>query len=289
MPILEPAIRPPAEANSFLLQVTSGCSANDCTFCGAYLNKPFQIKSLAEINEDIRLGARYYPETRRVFLMDGDALVLTNNKLIPILEVLNANFPLLNRIASYANGYNITRRSNAELMALYEHKLRLIYLGLESGSQEILDNCTKKSSAEEMITAVQRAQQFNIKGSVMVLLGLGGKKKSAIHVKDSIEALNKMQPRYLSFLTLMLVPGTKLFKEAQQGLFQELTPYEHLQELYDILAGLELKQTIVRANHASNYLNIEGRYPQDKQKILTFLKSGLDKKIGLKPELFRGL
>jgi radical SAM superfamily enzyme YgiQ (UPF0313 family) len=215
MPIIEPAIRPPAEADSFLLQVTLGCSVDSCTFCGAYKKKPFCAKDPTEISADIRGHAKRYPDTRRVFLMDGDALALANGKLVPILKELQAAFPQLTRVSSYANGCNILRKTDAELAELAEHRLSLIYMGLESGSQAVLDRCRKASSVEDMVTAVRRAADLGIKSSVIVLLGLGGKRHSGEHVEGTIKALNRMQPRYLSFLSLMVIPGTPLAKEVR--------------------------------------------------------------------------
>ncbi len=289
MPIIEPVIRPPAEADSFLLQVTTGCTANQCIFCGAYLNKPFQVKSMVEITADIKEESRFYPETRRIFLMDGDALAASNVKLIPILELLNKTFPKLSRIASYANGYNITGRSEQELRQLSDYKLRLIYIGLESGSQEILNRCRKRSTVDEMILAVRRAEQAGIKSSVIVLLGLGGKKDSEMHVRETIKALNRMQPRYLSFLSLMLIPGTPLWENAKDGRFEALSAIELLRETQAIIAGLELEKTIFRTDHASNYLPLEGRFPADKAKLMAVLDAAIQGKIYLKPEFLRGL
>ncbi len=289
MPIIEPAIRPPSEADSFLLQVTMGCSSNGCTFCGAYLGKPFRMKELREVLSDLEEGGRLLPETRRVFLMDGDALALSNERLIPILEKIQSTFPQLTRIASYANGYNIVRRSREELKALREAGLRLIYIGLESGSQKVLDRCRKRSTAEEMIQAVRSAEEAGIKSSVIVLLGLGGREFSAEHVRETVTALNQMAPKYLSFLSLMLVPGTPLSEEADFGHFEELDSQELLREALGIVQGLELQGTIFRMNHASNYLPLEGRFPQDKAKICSLLRSAVDGKVRLRPEFFRGL
>ncbi|MFH1428195.1 MAG: radical SAM protein [Candidatus Margulisiibacteriota bacterium] len=289
MPIIEPSIRPPAEAYSFLLQVTTGCSANSCTFCGAYKGKEFRRKDYSEIYRDIDEYAAVYPDTRRVFLMDGDALVLKNEKLLPILGKLYGSFPKLTRISSYANGYNITSRSDAELKELYDNKLRLIYIGLESGSQAILDSCNKKPTADEMVQAVLLADNAGIKSSVIVLLGLGGKNRSSEHVQATIAALNLMQPRYLSFLSLMLIPGTKMYADAVCGSFQELDSMELLRESHDILQGLEMKKTLFRSNHASNYLPLEGTLPNDKEKLLYMLKAALSGGISLKPEYLRGL
>ncbi|MFC1478771.1 radical SAM protein [Candidatus Margulisiibacteriota bacterium] len=289
MPIIEPSIRPPAEAYSFLLQVTTGCSANTCTFCGAYKGKEFRIKDYSEIYSDIAEHAAMFPDTRRVFLMDGDVLVLNNEKLLPILRKLNEAFPRLTRISSYANGYNITSRTEDELRELYDHKLRLIYIGLESGSQSILDSCKKKPTADEMVKAVLMSDKAGIKSSVIVLLGLGGKSRSCEHIQATIAALNLMQPRYLSFLSLMLIPGTQMYADAESGSFKELDSLELLRESHDILQGLEMKKTIFRSNHASNYLPLEGALPNDKDKLLYMLKTALSGEIALKPEFMRGL
>ena len=284
MPIIEPSIRPPSEADSFLLQVTLGCSSNDCTFCAAYLNKPFAIKDSKEIIKDIEREARHSPDTRRVFLLDGDALAINNEKLLPILKKLDSSFPELARVSSYANGYNIVKRSDEELRALYEHKVQLVYIGLESGSQDILSRCRKRSSVNEMVEAVRKADKAKIKSSVIVLLGLGGRENSAEHVKATAEALNQMQPRYLSF-----VRGTPLYKQVKAGEFKELNPSELLKEAYDIISGLKLEKTIFRSNHASNYLALAGRFPHDKDVLLDQLQSALDGETGLRPEFLRGL
>ncbi len=289
MSIIEPVIRPPSEAESFLLQVTTGCSSNSCTFCGAYLNKPFKVKSFKEIKEDIEKGSNLYKGVRRVFLLDGDALVINNNKLLPVLKKVNEKFFKLSRIASYANGYNIKIRTKKELDELFEQKLSLIYIGLESGSQKILNFCKKRSTVEEMVEAVNRAFESGIKSSVIVLLGLGGKKFSNIHVQETIKALNRMQPRYLSFLSLMLIPGTDLFYQVQRSEFQELNPLELLKQSYDIIKGLDLKKTIFRSNHASNYISLAGRFPQDKEYLLRLLRLAINGEIKLKPEFLRGL
>ena len=289
MAIIEPVIRPPAEANSFLLQLTTGCSENTCTFCGAYKDKPFRIKDNEEVYSDIKEFAACYPDVRRVFLMDGDVLVLKNNKLLPVLQNLNGEFLKLSRISSYANGINISLKTDGDLKELYESKLRLIYMGLESGSKHVLAMCKKKSTVDEMIEAVSRCQAVGIKSSVIVLLGLGGRKYSDTHVKETIVALNRMQPRYLSFLSVMLIPGTELFRQAQAGDFQELNSMELLKETYDIINGLELTKTVFRTNHASNYLSLEGRLGNDKADLLNKIKLALNGESHLRPDFLRGL
>ena len=162
-------------------------------------------------------------------------------------------------------------------------------MGLESGSQGVLDRCGKSSSVEEMIEAVNKAAKAYIKSSVIVLLGLGGKKYSGEHVKGTVAALNRMQPRYLSFLSLMVIPGTPLAEKVRRGEFEELNPAELLKESYGIIKGLELKKTIFRSDHASNYLALEGAFPKDKTTLLNILESAIGGEIRLKPESLRGL
>jgi radical SAM superfamily enzyme YgiQ (UPF0313 family) len=167
--------------------------------------------------------------------------------------------------------------------------VQLVYIGLESGSQDILSRCRKRSSVNEMVEAVRKADKAKIKSSVIVLLGLGGRENSAEHVKATAEALNQMQPRYLSFLSLMVVRGTPLYKQVKAGEFKELNPSELLKEAYDIISGLKLEKTIFRSNHASNYLALAGRFPHDKDVLLDQLQSALDGETGLRPEFLRGL
>ena len=289
MPIIQPAIRPPAEANSFLLQLTTGCSSNTCAFCGAYKNKPFRIKPMEEIQGDIEAAAPFARQIRRVFLMDGDALVLDNEKLLPILKLLHASFPGLTRISSYANDYNILNRNDRDLQELHDNKLRLIYMGLESGSQRVLDSCGKKSTVEGMIRTVNRCSAAGIKSSVIVLLGLGGKKLSEEHILKTAEALNRMQPSLLSFLSLMLIPGTPLEERQREGDFQLPAPRDLLREALGILSRLELEKTVFRSNHASNHLPLQGRLPADRDRLCAILQDAVDGKHILRPDQLRGL
>jgi radical SAM superfamily enzyme YgiQ (UPF0313 family) len=287
MPLVEPVIRPPSEARSFLLQVTTGCSSNSCTFCGAYNTKKFRIKDQGEISADIEDGARCDPATRRVCLMDGDALAAGNDVIVPVLDELASAFPRLSRVASYANGSNITARGDEELRELSRRRLSLIYMGLESGSEEVLKRCRKRSTAAEMTAAVRRADEAGIKSSIIVLLGLGGRDLRDEHVAGTIRALNEMQPRYLAFLSLMLIPGTPLHRQERRGGFHMPGPEELLAETRDILAGLKLDGTIFRSNHASNHLPLEGRLPADRERLLTAIDDALAGRRPLRPEEWR--
>ncbi|MBN1410425.1 MAG: radical SAM protein [Spirochaetales bacterium] len=289
MPVIHPIIRPPSEADSFLLQITTGCSSNTCSFCGAYRDKKFTIKDLPEIIDDIDLMATRDLGVRRVFLMDGDALAVKNKLLLPVLSRLKRSFPRIKRISSYANDYNILSRSAEELKTLSDLGLKLIYIGLESGSQKILDACGKRSTVKGMIETVRKAGEAGIKSSVIALLGLGGRHSSREHAVKTAEAVNAMQPDFLSLLSLMLIPGTPLYESARQGRFIELNPSELLMEMQDILSMLELKRTVFFANHASNYLSLEGRLPGDKNRMLETIKAALEGRKSLRPENSRGL
>jgi len=289
MPVTGPIIRPPSEAHSFLLQITTGCSSNRCSFCGAYIGKPFRIKSFSEIKSDIQQYAMHYPQTKRVFLLDGDALVCKTAFLLQVFKELHSTFPELRRISSYVNDYNILNKTDEELKLLYEYKLRLIYMGLESGSQKVLSSCNKKSTVNGMITVIKRAKIAGISESVIVLLGLGGKKLSSEHCEQTALVLNQMQPRYLSFLSLMILPQTSLHKEMLKGDFKPLSGKEHLKEAYDIISKVHLTRTIFRANHASNYLSLSGKLPRDKDRILEEISNVIDGKSELRPDYLRGL
>jgi len=289
VPVIEPAIRPPAEAGSFLLQVTTGCSAHGCTFCGAYAGKPFRSKPAGEVDADIAEERRARPGTRRVFLMDGDALALSNARLVPVLDRLLEAFPLLTRVSSYACGDQLAQRSGEELSALRDRELSLVYLGLESGSRDILERRRKRATVEEMVEGVRRADAAGIRSSVIVLLGLGGKERSAEHVRETVRALNRMQPRHLSFLSLMLIPGTPLWEEARRGRFVELDSAGLLREARDILAGLDLRRTVFRSDHASNHLFLEGRLPADRDKLVRALDLARAGGLPTRPDSSRGL
>lgn len=284
-------IRPPSEADSYLLQITYGCSHNKCTFCPTYLDKKFGVRPPEEVFEDIELASNSYPQTRRVFLCDGNALVLQNRRLMPILERICAGFPNLQRVGIYANAGDILKKSMGELEELRDKKLGLIYMGLESGSEEILRRVKKGSTAREMIDSVKKARRAGIKVSVIGLLGLGGKTLSHEHAVKTGKAVSEMDPRYFSLLSLMLVPGTELYSEWERSEFEMPEPIELLEEMKEMIENLEgLSGCIFRTNHASNYLPLAGRLPRDKQKLLATIDSAVSQgESALRPESWRGL
>ena len=266
-----PQFRPPAEADSLILQVDAGCPYNACDFCGMYRGMRYRRRPLPEIEAMIAAEARAWPDARRVFLADGDAFRRDFDALSAILRCLSAHLPDLARVNTYATGSAIDAKTDAQLAALRALKLHTLYLGLESGDEEILRQMHKGETAALMIRAGQRAAQAGLRISVMVLLGLGGPAASKRHARLSALALNAMQPALLSFLRVIPVPGTPLWQRAQDGSFGLLSEYDCVAELREMVAGLELNHTVLRANHTSNVVPLEARLPKDKPRLLAEL------------------
>ncbi len=263
--------RPPAEAYSLIIRIADGCPWNQCTFCGMYKGVQCSFQSLEEIEHSISMAWKEYPQARRVFLADGDVMALPFNKLKTVLGMLNTRFPRLARVNVYANGHSILQKSEAELRELKTLKLSTLYMGLESGHEETLRAAKKRETSEEMVEAGRRAQTAGLKMSVMVLTGLGGQRNSMLHAAATVSALNMMQPRLLSALRVIPIPGTELCDEEQSGRFNQLTEFQAVEELRTMVQGLELESTVFRANHSSNILPIEGRFPKDKGRLLAEL------------------
>jgi radical SAM superfamily enzyme YgiQ (UPF0313 family) len=270
--------RPPAEAHSLIIRILDGCPWNQCSFCGMYKDVPCRFLSLEHIALEIAKAAKSYPAARRIFLADGDVMALGFDKLKAVLEQLNDRFPRLARVNVYANGHSILQKSDAELNALKALKLNTLYMGLESGHEETLTAVKKRETAEQMIEAGLRAQTAGLKMSVMVLIGLGGQRNTYLHAAATADALNRMQPRLLSALRVIPIPGTELYAEEQSEAFIQLTEFQAVEELRDILQDVGLESTVFRANHSSNILPMEGRLPKDKARLLNeldvLLKSG---------------
>jgi radical SAM superfamily enzyme YgiQ (UPF0313 family) len=284
-------IRPPSEAESYILQVTYGCSHNRCAFCGTYPDKPFQLRPTDEVLEDIVLAQQRFPETRRVFLADGNALVLSTRQLVTILDALAAGFPLLRRVGIYANARDLLGKTDSDLALLHEKKLEIVYLGLESGSDEVLRRIRKGATAAEMIEAVQKTNRAGIRTSVIALLGIGGAELSSRHAEQTGRIVSAMDPHYLSILTLMLVPGTELHGQWQSGTFPMLQPEELLAEMRGIITHTDgLSRCVFRTNHASNYLPLSGTLSRDKERLLATLDEALMQgRSALRPEYWRAL
>ncbi|MBR2425370.1 MAG: radical SAM protein [Lentisphaeria bacterium] len=263
----EPLFRPPAEAESLIFQVAYGCPHNTCRFCGMYKTVRYHLRSKEEIVAEIRRAAEYYPDTTRIFLADGDVMALPFDLLDEYLTVINESFPRLSRVNIYANGSSILNKTKSQLEILRHKKLNTLYTGLESGSQNVLDRFSKTESVEDMISAIQLAQMIGFRCSVMILLGLGGTDMQKEHIEQTVSALNRMKPALLSALRYILIPGLPL----PHG-FQPVSERQAIQELYHIIAGLQLDRTVFRANHTSNPLPLAGRLPADKEKLLLQLE-----------------
>ncbi len=284
-------IRPPSEAHSYILQVTYGCSHNRCAFCGTYLDKPFRVRETSQVMEDIELASSLRPNTRRVFLADGDALVLSANRLNHILDALSNAFPHLERVGTYANAQNLLQKSSDELTTLRSKGLGIIYLGLESGDDEVLTRIEKGATALEMISAATKAKEAGLLVSVIGILGIAGLEGSSQHARLTGQVVSQMNPDYFSMLTLMLVPGTQLHQKWEVGEFHLLEAEQMLSELRQVIKNLDgLTNCIFRTNHASNYLSLRGTLPGDKTRLLAALNAALAQgPDSLRSEAWRGL
>jgi radical SAM superfamily enzyme YgiQ (UPF0313 family) len=266
--------RPPSEANSFILRVTIGCSHNQCTFCSMYRDVRFRIRTVEEIDKQIQQAALAFPHLRRTFLADGNALVLSTSRLLDILGKLNETFPKLQRVSCYGGPKDILNKSVEELRALRDAGLQIIYLGMESGDDEVLNLLRKGVASKQMIEAGQKVIEAGIKLSMMVVLGAGGQGLSAQHAAHTAKAVNEIRPNMLSALTLMLHPGSELCQAADNGNFLPLSSQGQLQELRAIVDGIELpieEHCLFRSNHVSNSLPLAGTLPKDKAQLLAKL------------------
>lgn len=284
-----PLFRPPSEAASLILQVTIGCSHNRCTFCSMYRTKRFQTKGIERIRAEIDAArAALGPDVRRVFLADGDAFCLSVSRLVEILDALNMAFPRLQRVSSYANARDVLGKSAGELDDLRRRKLKLLYLGLESGDDVTLAAVDKGATADEIVTAVQRARAAQIGASVMVLVGLAGRARSLEHARLSAEAINRMAPNFTALLTYTPTPSSPLREDVAAGTFELPGPRESIAEIREFAARLDCS-TYFTCNHASNYVPLVGRLPAARRDILAALDAAMDGDLPLRPESLRGL
>jgi radical SAM superfamily enzyme YgiQ (UPF0313 family) len=302
-------IRPPSEHDSYYLPLTSGCSNNSCTFCNFSFSN-LGIRDLEDVKQEIdamslfvnsRMVVPGQPRVvyyilqewdgRKVFLQDGDALVYPYPKLLEALQYLNQKFPDIRRISSYATPQDVLRRSVSELKALKEQKLGILYMGVESGDDDVLQRIQKNATHDQMVEAAQKVKEAGILLSMTVILGLGGVKDSARHVAETARILTEMDPDFAGALTLTLIPGTALYKEWEQGAFELITPFDSLRELKGLVEQSTFTNCFFSSMHASNYFAIRGTMPKDKDKILKQLNALLSRKDPhlLRPEFMRGL
>ncbi len=267
----EPLFRPPAEAYSAIIQLTLGCSYNNCAFCEMYKSKKFSVRKFEDVKTDISTLANYYSGVKKVFLADGDAMVMSASKLIPVLEEINAKFGRLQRVSSYALPSNILAKSDEELSQLRELGLKLLYVGVESGDDELLKLVNKGESNASTLDGIKKAQNAGIDTSIMILNGLGGRKYSYNHAVNSAKLINEINPKFLSTLTLSFPFGEKHYLKRFGGEYQQQSIIELMQELKLFISNLEVRNVIFRSNHVSNNLNLAGVLSADKESLIKII------------------
>ncbi len=284
-------IRPPSEAESLILQVTYGCSHNRCTFCPTYKGRRFRIRPLADVRQEVKEAARWAGDARRIFLCDGDGLVIPQKRLIALLDLLLESFPRLERIGIYANARSILLKSVEELAALRERKLGIIYYGVESGDNELLKRVHKGADREKLLAAGRRVREAGILLSVTVLLGIGGVEGSHRHALETARLLSEMDPDYAGALTVMVVPGTPLHDEMVRGEFQLPDTFQLIEELGLMIAHSDFSRCFFTSNHASNYLPLRVHLPEQKEEALRLIHRVLAQRDPsvLRPEFLRAL
>jgi radical SAM superfamily enzyme YgiQ (UPF0313 family) len=287
---VEPVYRPPSEAASLIFQVTEGCSHNGCLFCYMYRGKEFRVKPWERIKEEIDEAAALVPHARRVFLADGDAFVLSVKSLERILDHIYRSFPHLQRVTAYATPGNLLKKSVDEMKLLGDKGLKILYYGVETGDPELLTRIHKGATPDEMAEGCRRATEAGLKLSITVILGIGGKALSERHARNTAALLNRIQPRFLSALTLMLGPYEREYKAAMGSGFELASPMDDVAELRELVAALETDRCIFRSNHASNYLPLAGTLLGDKERLLSEIEAALkNPEICLRDEWMRGL
>ena len=285
----EPVYRPPSEAKSLILQPTIGCSFNECSFCDMYRNKEYSEKSWDEVKAEIDLMAKQLPDTTRIFLADGDALNLSTDYMVKIVEYLYNNFQKLERVSCYAMPMNLLKKTPEELKKMNEAGLNVLYLGIESGSDIILKKITKGATSETIIRACRKAIENGFTLSCIIILGLGGKTYSQEHIKETARVVNASSPHYLGTLTLILETGVKeefLTKFGEK--FHPINDDEALVELQNLVEQIDVKEKMIfRANHGSNAYNIGGTFPDEKNVILEKISWLKEHPENVRPEGFR--
>lgn len=286
-----PLFRPPSEGDNLILQATLGCSFNQCSFCSMYKSKSYQARPLDKVFADIDLLAEMNPYGDRVFLADGDALALPTESLVLIAERLAHRLPNLTRISSYATPANLLRKSEADLNRLKAHKLSLVYLGVESGSAEVLRRIAKGATPDGIADAINRARAAGIKVSATVILGLGGKRLAEQHARDTAALINRAPPNFLSTLQLTVLDDVAdSFLARWDGDFQPQDDHGILEEQRLLLESLDPPSPVIfRSNHASNCLALAGTLPKDRDRLISDLNGAMHGDRSLRPMWMRGL
>ncbi|MFV0314988.1 MAG: radical SAM protein [Anaerotignum sp.] len=282
--------RPPSEAGSLIIQLTIGCARNTCTFCNMYKDKSFRIRPLEDVTQDLEMAREYYSRTkvRRIFLADGDALIVKTDDLLYIIGKSKEYFPEVERISVYAAPRDILNKTPEELRRLKEAGLDMVYMGLESGSDEVLKDVKKGVTAQEMIEAGQKIKEAGMVLSMTVISGLGGKKYWKEHALGSANVISAIKPDYVGFLTLMVESGTEMYDQLERGEIELMQPQEVLDETELFIQNVDAEGTMFRSNHASNYTALGGTLNKDREKILAQIDSSR-KRSTFRPDSYRGI
>lgn len=280
--------RPPSEAYSLIIQVTIGCSQNDCIFCNMYKEKQFRMRKLEEVLADFSEARAKYRTVKKIFLADGDALICRMDYLEKILLFIQEHFPECTQVTAYGSPRSVLIKKQEELKRLQKLGLSMIYMGLESGNAEVLEFMKKGATPDEMIRAADKIHEAGIRLSVTAISGLGGRKLWREHAIDTGKVLSQMKPNYIGLLTLMIEEDLPLAEEIRQGNFQLLTPYDILVETKEMLKYMDCPGCIFRSNHASNYVNLRGTLNEDRDAMIELLEEAIQGNIHLKSEWMRG-
>lgn len=282
--------RPPSEAGSLIIQFTIGCARNTCTFCNMYKDKTFRIRPLEEVEEDLEMARKFYNriKVRRIFLADGDALIVKTEDMLRILKKCHEYFPEAERISVYGAPKDILHKTPEELRRLREAGLDMVYMGLESGADEVLTAVKKGVTADEMIEAGKKAREAGMVLSMTVISGLGGKKLWREHALGSARVISAIKPEYVGFLTLMVEPGTEMYDQLARGEIELLEPQEVLDETELFIRNVDAEGTVFRSNHASNYIALGGTLNGERDKILEQIAASR-KRSRFRPDIFRGI
>ncbi len=273
-----------------IIQVTIGCAHNKCTFCSMFKDKKFRIRKIEEVLDDLNSARRHYRHVEKIFLADGDALVLKNKDLIVILEHIKKVFPECQRVSIYGSPQDVLRKSHQELVELKENGIGIIYIGAESGSDKVLKNIVKGATRAELIQSVQMIETSGIMASVTFISGLGGDQDWQEHAIESGTMISQMEPSYVGLLTLLVEPNAELYEDIRSGKFIQLSPVNVLKETQLMLENINVsKKCVFRSNHASNYVSLKGDLPMDREKLINQLKVAIEKGDSLKDDRFRML
>ncbi|MCG8411466.1 MAG: radical SAM protein [Bacteroidales bacterium] len=278
----EPVLRPPAEAYSAIIQATIGCSWNKCAFCEMYSSKKFKTRKLEELKNEIKVLADILPGTKKIFLADGNAFVLSANKLLPILSEINTQFGKIQRISSYALPKDILSKSDSELKELRKNGLKLLYVGIETGNDDLLKMIRKGETFNSSVDGILKAHHSGIDTSIMIINGLGGTEYSTRHAIDSAKIISKIKPKFLSTLTLSLPYGENHFQNKFKGNYQQQSIKDLFKELKLFIENIDTHNTIYRSDHVSNNLILKGTLNKDKNQLISVLNTAIN---DTKPEI----